>query len=194
MVIGEKMMINDDEFDYIFYTYGLKLYGNLPLIEPLEYKETRALKELVIAIDTSGSVQGDMVQGFLQKTYNILSQTEQFFSRYCVRIIQCDMQIQDEAVITSAFEFEDYIEHVQILGLGGTDFRPVFDYISDKLRNKEITELGGLIYFTDGDGVYPKKQPDFRTAFVFLEGNKDVTVPPWAIKYNIDEDTIKGGF
>ena len=103
------------------------------------------------------------------------------------------MQIRDEAVITSAFEFEDYIEHVQILGLGGTDFRPVFDYISDKRRNKEITELGGLIYFTDGDGVYPKKQPDFRTAFVFLEGNKDMTVPPWAIKYNIDEGTIKGG-
>ncbi len=193
MVLGEKMMINDDEFDYIFYTYGLKLYGNLPLIEPLEYKETRALKELVIAIDTSGSVQGDMVQGFLQKTYNILSQTEQFFSRYCVRIIQCDMKIQNEAIVTTAGEFEDYIEHTQIYGLGGTDFRPVFDYISDKLRNHEITELGGLIYFTDGDGVYPKRQPEYRTAFVFLEGNKDMTVPPWAIKYNIDEDTIKGG-
>ena len=33
-VLGEAMQINDDEFDYIFYTYGLHLYRNLPLIEP----------------------------------------------------------------------------------------------------------------------------------------------------------------
>ena len=36
MVMGETMQINDDEFDYIFYTYGLQLYKNMPLIEPLE--------------------------------------------------------------------------------------------------------------------------------------------------------------
>lgn len=37
-VLGENMQINDDEFDYIFYTYGLQLYENTPLIESLEYK------------------------------------------------------------------------------------------------------------------------------------------------------------
>ena len=35
-VYGEAMKINLDEFDYIFYTYGLKLYKKMPLIEPLE--------------------------------------------------------------------------------------------------------------------------------------------------------------
>ena len=34
------MKINDDEFDYIFYTYGLKLYEKMPLIEPLEDRVT----------------------------------------------------------------------------------------------------------------------------------------------------------
>ena len=53
--LGEAMKINDDEFDYIFYTYGLKLYDKMPLIEPLEYKEVKRIKEFVIAIDTSGS-------------------------------------------------------------------------------------------------------------------------------------------
>ena len=38
-VSGEDMQINDDEFDYVYYTYGLSLYGNLPLVEPLEYKD-----------------------------------------------------------------------------------------------------------------------------------------------------------
>ena len=65
------MKINDDEFDYSFYTYGLQLYEKMPLIEPLEYKEIKAIKEFVIAIDTSGSTSGELVQTFLQKTYII---------------------------------------------------------------------------------------------------------------------------
>ena len=44
MTVGEKQMVNDDEFDYVFYTYGLQLYQNMPLIEALEYKETKSLK------------------------------------------------------------------------------------------------------------------------------------------------------
>ena len=51
-VMGEAMKINDDEFDYIFYTYGLQLYEKMPLIEPLEYKEVKRIKEFVIAIDS----------------------------------------------------------------------------------------------------------------------------------------------
>ncbi len=47
-VLGEDMQINDDEFDYIFYTYGLQLYGNVPLIEPLEYKEVRKIKDALL--------------------------------------------------------------------------------------------------------------------------------------------------
>ena len=80
-VMGEVMKINDDEFDYVFYTYGLQLYKNLPLIEPLEYKEEKRIREFVIAIDTSGSVVGELVQKFVQKTYNILMSTESFFSK-----------------------------------------------------------------------------------------------------------------
>ena len=68
-VMGEVMKVNDDEFDYIFYSYGLKLFDNMPLIEPLEYKEAKRIKEFVIAIDTSGSVEGELVQLFLQKTW-----------------------------------------------------------------------------------------------------------------------------
>ena len=65
-VMGEAMKINDDEFDYIFYTYGLQLYEKMPLIEPLEYKEIKAIKEFVIAIDTSGSTSGELVHKFVQ--------------------------------------------------------------------------------------------------------------------------------
>ena len=52
---GEDMRVNDDEFDYVYYTYGLSLYGNLPLVEPLEYKDVNKIKEFVVAIDTSAA-------------------------------------------------------------------------------------------------------------------------------------------
>ena len=41
----EMMRLNDDEFDYIYYTYGLKHYKTMPLIEPLEYKEIKIIRE-----------------------------------------------------------------------------------------------------------------------------------------------------
>ena len=53
---GEVLKLSQDEFDYIFYTYGLSLYGNVPLIEPLEYRDEKRVREFVIVIDTSGSV------------------------------------------------------------------------------------------------------------------------------------------
>ena len=48
-VMSEEIKVNPDEFDYIYYTYGLDTYGNMPLIEPLEYAEEKRIKEFVIA-------------------------------------------------------------------------------------------------------------------------------------------------
>lgn len=110
-VMGEAMRINDDEFDYVFYSYGMQLFPEkrMPFIEPLEYKDVKRIREFVIAIDTSGSVMGEQVQAFLQKTYNILQSTESFFSHISVHIIQCDEDIQEDIKITSREEFDHYL-------------------------------------------------------------------------------------
>ena len=193
-VRGEAMRINDEEFDYIYYTYGLKLYKKMPLVEPLEYKEVKRIREFVIAIDTSGSVGGEQVQAFLQKTYNILKSTESFFSKINVHIIQCDATIQEDAKITSQEEFDEYIKAMKIRGLGGTDFRPVFSYVDWLREKKEFQNLKGLIYFTDGWGTFPAKKPDFETAFVFVDdGVNNYDVPPWAIKLVLQKEEILGG-
>jgi len=190
-VLGETMKINDDEFDYIYYTYGLQLYDKMPLIEPLEYKDVKRIREFVIAIDTSGSVSGDLVQKFIQKTYNILQESESFFSKINVHIIQCDAQIQEDKKITCREDFDEYLKTMQILGLGGTDFRPVFEYVDDLIRNKEFRNLKGLIYFTDGYGDFPTKKPDYDTAFVFIDdGMNNYDVPPWAIKLVLQKEEI----
>ena len=77
-VLREEVELDTESFDYIFYNYGMEHYGNLPLIEPLEYKEVNRLEELVIAIDTSGSCDGETVRRFLGETYSILSEKENF--------------------------------------------------------------------------------------------------------------------
>ena len=190
-VLGEAMKINDDEFDYIYYTYGLQLYDKMPLIEPLEYKEVKRIREFVIAIDTSGSVSGDLVQKFIQKTYNILQSTESFFSKINVHIIQCDAEIQEDAKITSQKNFDRYLNNMKLRGLGGTDFRPVFEYVDGLREKKEFQNLKGLIYFTDGYGTFPAKKPPYETAFVFIDdGMNNYDVPPWAIKLVLQKEGI----
>ena len=190
-VLGETMKVNDDEFDYIFYTYGLQLYGKMPLIEPLEYKEVKAIKEFVIAIDTSGSTSGELVQKFIQKTYNILKSTESFFTKINLHIIQCDADIQEDQKITCQEEFDEYLKNMRIRGLGGTDFRPVFEYVEELRRTQEFTNLKGLIYFTDGQGEFPAKKPDYDAAFVFVDDEyNNPDVPVWAIKLVLQRDEV----
>ena len=49
---------------------------------------------------------------------------------------------------------------MKIKGLGGTDFRPVFNLVDKLILDKEFTNLKGLIYFTDGYGDFPAQKPD----------------------------------
>ena len=190
-VRGEVMRLDPDEFDYVYYTYGLKLYRNMPLIEPLEYREVKRIREFVIAIDTSGSTSGELVQMFVQKTYNVLKSTESFFSKINLHVIQCDADIQEDVKITSQEEFDAYIKTMTIKGLGGTDFRPVFAYVDELRRRREFQHLKGLIYFTDGYGTFPEKKPDYDAAFVFVEDEyNSPNVPPWAIKLVLQKDEI----
>lgn len=193
-VSGEDIQINDDEFDYVYYTYGLSLYGNLPLVEPLEYKDVNKIKEFVVAIDTSGSCRGEVVQAFLNKTYSILKSSENFFRKVNIHIIQCDSEVRRDTKITNDEEFEAFMKEGQLEGFGSTDFRPVFTYVDRAIENGEFENLKGLIYFTDGYGVFPENKPphNYDTAFVFLEDDYEKPpTPAWAIKLVLPVEDIE---
>ena len=153
----------------------------MPLIEPLEYKEVRRLEELVIAIDTSGSCSAETVGKFLAETYKILASQENFFRKMKVYFIQCDCLIQDVTRIGSREDWLDYARKIRIQGRGGTDFTPVFHYVQKLREARELKDLKALLYFTDGDGVYPSAPPDYETAFVLLKDTAHPElVPKWA--------------
>ena len=190
-VMGEEIMISDDEFDYIYYTYGLTNYNNMPLIEPLEYVETNKVREFVIAIDTSASCRGSVVKSFLQKTYDILKSSDNFFHNVNVHIVLCDAEIQQDIKITDEASFNDFINNGKLTGFGATDFRPVFSYVDELIEKKEFENLKGLIYFTDGYGIYPEHMPAYDVIFAFLDEDKNrMPVPPWAIKVVLESESL----
>lgn len=190
-VLKEEMRMDLDSFDYIFYTYGLTLYKNLPLIEPLEYRESNKIYEFVIAIDTSGSVSNQLVKQFLNKTYHILKSKESFHKKVNIHIIQCDTVIHEDKRITNDEEFEAYARNFVAKGRGGTDFRPVFEHVDHLIETKQLYKLKGLLYFTDGWGVFPNKRTIYDTAFVFIKDDAyNENVPSWAIKLVLDPDDL----
>lgn len=181
--LREEMHIDMDTYDSILYSLGLEMYGNMPLIEPVETREVRKIDEFVVVIDTSMSVSGKLVRSFLEQTYSVLSESESFLHKVNIRILQCDESVLSDQKITSKKDLEEYMRHVQLMGEGGTDFRPAFAYVDDLIAKKQFHSLRGLLYFTDGKGIYPSRKPPYETAFIFCgEDYDDSAVPPWAIR------------
>lgn len=188
----ETLKISDDAFDIAYYKYGLEIYGNIPLIEPLEFSEEKRIRTFVIAIDTSGSVQGEIVENFLQKTVDVLRSTGSFTRMVDIFLIQCDAQIQSIERITDMDQLEEMIPKLVLRGFGGTDFRPVFDYIDRRIREGRMEIPDGLLYFTDGVGAYPEKAPEYKTAFIFnRDDHISPNVPSWAIRAVLSTDSIR---
>ncbi|MBQ8007792.1 MAG: hypothetical protein IJ245_09220, partial [Lachnospiraceae bacterium] len=106
-VMSEEIKVSPDEFDYVYYTYGLANYKNMPLIEPLEYTDENRIRDFVIAVDTSASVKGKLVKGFLEKTYDILTRSSSFSETMNVRIIQCDSEVTSDVTVKDKREIEE---------------------------------------------------------------------------------------
>lgn len=188
-VLREEVHLDPDTFDLNFYTYGLSLYGNLPLIEPNETRESKKIEEFVLVIDTSYSTSGALVRAFLSETYALLKQRENFFHRMNLRILQADNAVRRDDLVTCEKDLIRVMRSFSLQGGGGTDFRPAFAYVTRLCEEKKFRNLRGLLYFTDGMGTYPTRRPPYETAFLFLgERFDDAEVPPWAMKVVLEEE------
>ena len=153
VVMGENLHLSDDEFDYIYYTYGLEKYNGMPFIEPLEYRDEKRIRDFVIAIDTSASCSGETVRKFIRHTFDLLKKSESFFRKINVHMVQCDSEVKSDDRITDIGELDRFLDGMKLFGGGATDFRPVFSYVNELRENREFDDLRGMIYFTDGYGI-----------------------------------------
>jgi predicted metal-dependent peptidase len=120
-------------------------------------------EHLVIAVDTSGSVDDELLSRFLGELDRLRSITE-----CTLTLIQCDTKIHQidvfEAFEESLFRSsgdKQYAFH----GRGGTDLRPPFEW-TDKNIQSGMVQADALIYLTDGFGAMPLKAPAYPALWV----------------------------
>ena len=174
---------------------GLRLYGDLPLVEPSELTEAPAPIELVIALDTSGSCRGELCRRFLRETLGLLQQLTDNRRRFRVLLLQCDDEIQDQRLLETPEELEALRHGVKLRGFGGTDFSPVFQRVRELRQSGVLGDVQCLLYFTDGYGAFPQEAPDYPACFLLSAPGKDDPVadlygalPSWAEAWELNED------
>ena len=91
---------------------------------------------IVVAIDTSGSVDDDHVNRACAEIFEIAEDVEP----ERIHVIQCDTRVTD----AMDFDAMDVPDRIEINGRGGTKFRPAFDLVEKLGINPDV-----LIYLTD---------------------------------------------
>ncbi len=114
-----------------------------------------------VALDTSGSMMNDLPMFFAELEGLLRS-----FGRFELTVIQCDAEIHSVEKFTENSPLPRNREW-KAAGLGGTDFRPVFDYISKKQMHPNV-----LIYLTDGYGTAPDHAPEYPVMWVLTSDGK----------------------
>jgi predicted metal-dependent peptidase len=132
------------------------LYSHIYLPSP-----TSETLDLVIAIDSSGSVDEALLGRFIAEVESLL----ETFTDYRIELLVCDAKVQSHHQF---YPGEPLV--FDLKGGGGTDFRPVFEWTE---RNAPMAPL--LLYFTDCDGRFPDTEPFIDTVWITPE--TDRTVP-----------------
>lgn len=123
--------------------------------------------DLVVAIDTSGSVSGEEMKEFCAEIDGIKGQI-----RAGITLLACDSHL------SGPWHFEPWDEFSppqSFEGGGGTDFRPVFEW-----AEKAHPRL--LLYFTDAMGEFPESEPAYPVIWL-VKGKGAV---PWGERIQLN--------
>ncbi len=140
--------------------------------DPAIYPSLRSQQvDIVVAIDTSGSVTDAEIQEFISEIDAIKGQM-----RARITLIACDAELSGEG--PWIYEpWDEFTKPVSIKGGGGTSFVPVFEWAERQDRYPEL-----LIYFTDAEGQFPKYEPGFPVIWLV----KGKTPVPWGQRIQLN--------
>lgn len=147
---GTKVGLWDLETFSLSPTYWNTLHIPVP---PL--KETHGTPDVIIAIDTSGSMVGDPITIVLSEIRGLAGITSN------VLVIICDSEIHGTFELQNVSDNEINELRKELRGGGGTSFVPVFNYIQ---KNKLCPQL--LVYMTDTWGEFPEKVPSYPVLWI----------------------------
>ena len=110
---------------------------------------------LVIAIDSSGSIDEELLSQFLSEVNFLMS----LVSHYQIELIVSDDKIHSHKTFFTGESLE-----CEIQGGGGTNFRPVFEFV-----DREFDDVKLLLYFTDLQGKFPLQEPSYGVKWISPE-------------------------
>lgn len=140
--------------------------------DPAVYPSLRSQQvDIVVAVDTSGSISDAEIQEFISEIDAIKGQM-----RARITLVACDAELAGEG--PWVYEpWDEFTKPVSITGGGGTSFIPVFEWAQRQDRYPEL-----LIYFTDARGAFPKYEPDFPVIWL-VKGKAPV---PWGQRIQLN--------
>ena len=188
---GEVMKSNPEEFDYIFYTYGMSMYENMPLIEPVEFKENKKVRDFVLAVDLCGAISAAQAKRFLRKAYEVFKRNERSGLAIRLHLLICGGAQPEYTLLDNEQTLETVLERLRFYYREEGDLRPAFFWTDDMLARRRFCNLKGLLCFTDATGPFPPTKPAYEAAVVFVNDNYTTPdVPPWAVRLVLQKDEL----
>ncbi len=127
--------------------------------------------DLVVGLDTSGSIKQNEIDEFIAELDALKGQI-----RARVTFLPCDAALPPDA--PWVFEpWEEFSCPENIQGGGGTSFKPVFDWLRQSAIEPQI-----LVYFTDADGQFPEREPNFPVIWL-VKGKQKI---PWGQRVQLN--------
>ncbi|MDV3238016.1 MAG: VWA-like domain-containing protein [Gammaproteobacteria bacterium] len=127
--------------------------------------------DIVVALDTSGSISPDEICEFMSEIDAIKGQV-----RARITLQACDAHLAEDG----PWEFEPWEEFRlprDFTGGGGTRFTPVFDWARRRDRQPDL-----LVYFTDAEGEFPEQEPLYPVLWL-VKGKAKV---PWGQRVQLN--------
>jgi predicted metal-dependent peptidase len=110
---------------------------------------------LIVAIDTSGSIREDVLGGFIAEFKTIMTN----FPTISIELLIADAKVHSHHSFIGGENMDFALK-----GGGGTDYRPTFEFIEQNFPTATM-----LLYFTDGDGIFPKIPPTYEVLWALSQ-------------------------